>query len=126
MVRETRFARAASWMGTRRSRLTELLPVAARHPARLGTRGVFGVVPATKDASRRPRAPRWHATLAGDNRFPRTPALPGPPTFRDTGESGTLVRQEGDAPSSSTWQADALLLSYCLVKLWGLPRPEAS
>lgn len=77
---------------------------------------MFVVVPATKDVGRRPRAPRWHATLAGDNRFPRTPALPGPPSNRDTGESGTLVRQEGDAPSSSTWQADALLLSYCLIK----------
>ena len=98
--------------------LNELNPASARLTARLVTRGVFVVVPATKDASRRPRAPRWHATLAGDYRFPRIPGLPGSPSNRDTAESGTLVRQEGDAPSSSTWQADALLLSYCLETMW--------
>lgn len=94
--------------------LNELVPGKARLTARLATRGVFVVVPATKDAGRRPRAPRWHATFVGDDRFPRTPALPGPPWSRDTAESGTLVRQARIALASRAWQARVVLLNYCL------------
>src|SRR5262249_6273086 len=97
MVRETRFARAASWMGPRRSWLTELLPVAARRMARLVTRGVFVV--GKRYQEHRPPRPR--------SGFPATSASHGPPygaSIRDTREPGILVRQVGIAPTSRAWQ----------------------
>jgi hypothetical protein len=83
MVRGARFARAASWMGPRRSWLTELLPVAARRMASLVTRGVF-VVGKRHQGHRPPPTQR----VSRDEHLPRTPYGGSIGDAREPGWSG--------------------------------------